>query len=98
LVNVSRDRHLIPKRLRQALNDSSLLLLGYDLVAWDFRTLFYSLIKKRSYRLQSVCVLQLQPSTEEQVYLNRYMEEVDFKVVLEDATAYLQQLFAGLRG
>ena len=97
LVNVSRDRHLIPNRLRQALNDSSLLLLGYDLVAWDFRTLFYSLIKKRSYRLQSVCVLQLHPSAEEQAYLNRYMDEVDFKVFWGDTTAYLQQLFAGLR-
>ncbi|WP_339133816.1 MAG: SIR2 family protein [Candidatus Electrothrix sp. GW3-4] len=98
LVNVSRDRHLIPNRLRQALNDSSLLLLGYDLAAWDFRTLLYSLIKNRSYRLQSVCVLQLQPSQEEQAYLNRYMDEVDFKVFWGDTTEYLQQLYAGLRG
>lgn len=98
LVNVFRDRHLIPNRLRQALNDSSLLLLGYDLSSWDFRTLLYSLIKNRSYRLQSVCVLQLEPSQEEQAYLNRYMDEVDFKVFWGDTTQYLRQLRAGLAG
>ncbi len=92
LVNVSQDRDLIPNRLRQALNDSSLLLLGYDLAAWDFRTLLYGLIKERSFHLQSVCVLQLQPSQEEQAYLNRYMDEVDFKVFWGDTTEYLQQL------
>jgi hypothetical protein len=98
LVNIAGGRHLIPNRLRQALNDSSLLLLGYELADCDFRTLLYSLIKTRSYCLQSVCALQLQPSPEEQAYLNRYMEVVSFKVFWGDFSEYLRQLQAGLRG
>ncbi|MCI5124142.1 MAG: SIR2 family protein [Candidatus Electrothrix sp. AR5] len=97
LVNISGNRDLIHPRLRQALNDSSLLLLGYDLAAWDFRTLLYGLIKDRAYRLQSVCVLQLDPSQEEQIFLNRYMDEVDFKVFWGDFSEYLRQLYADLR-
>ncbi|OEU46811.1 MAG: hypothetical protein BA861_12935 [Desulfobacterales bacterium S3730MH5] len=97
LVNASRDRDLIPNRLRQALNDSSLMLLGYDLGSWDFRTLLYGLIKTRSYCLQSVCVLQLQPSKEEQAFLNRYMDDVDFKVFWGDFAAYLRQLHNDLQ-
>ncbi len=98
LVNIAGGRHLIPNRLRQALNDSSLLLLGYELADWDFRTLLYGLIKTRSYCLQSVCALQLQPSPEEQAYLNRYMDVVSFKVFWGDFSEYLRQLQAGLRG
>ena len=98
LVSIAGGRHLIPNRLRQALNDSSLMLLGYDLSGWDFRTLLYGLIKERSFRLQSVCVLQLQPSPEEQNYFNRYLDEVDFKVFWGDFSDYLRQLHAGLRG
>lgn len=98
LVHVSRDRHLIPNRLRQALSDSSLMLLGYELADWDFRTLLYGLIKERSFYQQSVCALQLQPSLVEQAYLNRYMDEVDFKVFWGDFSEYLRQLQAGLRG
>jgi hypothetical protein len=98
LVSIAGGRHLIPNRLRQALNDSSLMLIGYDLSGWDFRTLLYGLIKERSYRPQSVCVLQLQPSPEEQTYFNRYLDEVDFKVFWGDFSEYLRQLQAGLRG
>lgn len=98
LVSLAEGRHLIPNRLRQALNDSSLMLLGYELADWDFRTLLYGLIKTRSYCLQSVCALQLDPSPEEQAYLNRYMDEVSFKVFWGDFSEYLRQLQAGLRG
>jgi hypothetical protein len=43
LVNVSRDRTLIPPRIEKAMTGSSLLLLGYRLSDWDFRVMFHLL-------------------------------------------------------
>ena len=93
LVAISRDPDLIPLRLRQALTDSSLMLLGYDLRDCDFRSLLWGLIKPRPVRQQSVCVLQIEPGDEEKRYLNRYLDEVDFKVNWGSFDDYARQLY-----
>jgi SIR2-like protein len=49
----------IPARVREALTRSSLLLLGYDLQSWEFRTLFWGLLKPREIRQQGISVLHL---------------------------------------
>jgi hypothetical protein len=43
LINVSKDRTLIPSRIEKAMTGSSLLLLGYRLDDWEFRVLFHLL-------------------------------------------------------
>ncbi|MEW5958768.1 MAG: SIR2 family protein, partial [Chloroflexota bacterium] len=51
-----KDTDRIPDRIRQALNDSALVLLGYSLQDWDFRSLFWGLIKMRSRQPRSVAI------------------------------------------
>ncbi|MCI5143064.1 MAG: SIR2 family protein [Candidatus Electrothrix sp. ATG1] len=92
LVNTSRDRDRIANCINAPLNNYSLMLFGYDLADWDFRILLQGLIKNRSFPSQSVCALQLQPSEEEKIYLDRYMKEVDFKVFWGDFGEYLLQI------
>ncbi len=99
LVNISQDKKMIHSRMRHALSDSSLMVLGYDLADWDFRSLLYGLIKRRPPhpRNQSVCDLQLQPSPEDLAFLERSMSDVDFEVFQGNFTEYLRQVYVDLR-
>ncbi|MCP4699226.1 MAG: SIR2 family protein [Gammaproteobacteria bacterium] len=96
LVNISRDLDRIPYRIRQALADSSLILLGYNLKNWDFRSLFWGLLQSREYRQQGVSILQLVPSEEEKNYLQEYMGNSEFKVFWGELHEYTQQLYEKL--
>ena len=71
-------------RVREALTKSSLLLLGYELQSWEFRTLFWGLLKPREIRQQGISVphLQLEPSEEEKKYLRTYLSKADFEVFM----------------
>jgi hypothetical protein len=94
LVAISRDADLIPLRLRQALTESSLILLGYDLRNADFRSLLWGLIRPRPIRQQGVCVLQVQPGADEQRYVVRYLDAVAFKVSWASFADYVRALQA----
>jgi hypothetical protein len=78
--------------VRKALSGSSLILLGYDLSAWDFRTLMWGLIKGRPRERKSVCVLQLDPGAAEAGYLKKYLDKVNFKVEWGDLRTYARGL------
>ena len=69
-------------RVRQALSDSSLLLLGYELQDWDFRSLFWGTIvpRTRARPLTSVVSIQLEPGEIEKLYLQKYLDGFYFKV------------------
>jgi hypothetical protein len=90
-----KDTDRIPDRIRQALNDSALILLGYSLQDWDFRSLFWGLIKMRSRQPRSVAI-QLQPTRQEQEYLKQYLGKAKFDVVWDDTVSYLQQLYQAI--
>ncbi len=101
LVRVSEDPDVIPKRVSQALVDSSLLLVGYELKDWDFRTIFRGLItsKRASRRMLSV-TLQIEPDKkatkdpeEAQTYLQRYFENLNFEIYWGDTQNFLQELW-----
>jgi hypothetical protein len=97
LVAVSREQgrntDAIPKPIRGAMVSSSLLLLGYSLQSWDFRSLFWALIKPRSTQEFGVAVtVQLEPSEAEKRYLERYLSTTDFKVYWRDIHQYAQEL------
>ncbi len=84
LIRISQERRLIPPIIAQALEDSSLLLLGYRIHDWDFRTIFRGLISsRRGVRREVSIAIQLEPeayTSEAQKYLEHYFREVEFKV------------------
>jgi hypothetical protein len=86
-----KDTDRIPDRIRQALNDSALVLLGFSLGDWDFRSLFWGLIQQRSRQPRSVAI-QLQPNQQELEYLQQYLNKAKFDVVWDDTVSYLQRL------
>jgi hypothetical protein len=101
LVRVSQDPDAIPKRVNVALTDSSLLLLGYQLRDWDFRTLFRGLIiSRRSSRKMLSLAIQLRPDRESaedlgglQDYLERYFQGAYFEIYWGDAESFIQELW-----
>ncbi|MEW5961070.1 MAG: SIR2 family protein [Chloroflexota bacterium] len=95
--NIGRATDPIPRRVRQAMADSSLVLLGYDLRSWDFWVLFWGLFKPRPLQQTSVSV-QLAPNELERNYLQRYLDEFEFKVYWGDIHQYAQELREALIG
>lgn len=89
--NVGRGVDPIPRRVRQAMADSSLVLLGYELHNWDFRVLFWGLIKPRPLQQTSVSI-QLVPDDLERNYLQKYLSEFEFQVYWGDIYQYTQEL------
>ncbi len=89
--NVGRGADPIPRRVRQAMADSSLMMLGYDLRSWDFRVLFWGLIKPRPLQQTSVSI-QLVPSEVEREYLQKYMSDFEFKVYWGTIDQYVEEL------
>ena len=95
--NLGRDTDPIPRRVRQAMADSSLILLGYNLDQWDFKVIFWGLIKPRPLQQTSVSI-QLIPSEIEKSYLQKYLDEFEFKVYWGDIQQYTTELNAALEG
>jgi hypothetical protein len=89
--NVGRGADPIPRRVRQAMADSSLVLLGYDLDGWDFRVLFWGLIKPRPLQQTSVSI-QLVPNDIEREYLQKYLSEFEFRIFWGTISQYMQEL------
>jgi hypothetical protein len=102
LVNVTRDFNTdaIPSRVRNALSSSLLLLLGYDLHAWDLRVLLQGLIKDKPLRPRSFAI-QLVPSGEDRIkntarfqeYLQNYFGQVRFDVYWGDPQSFMKTLW-----
>lgn len=88
------NRDAIPVRVRQALADSSLLLLGFGLFDWDFRTLFRGVIKPSATSKSPKSVaLQLDIDERQREYVEKYLRyEAQFEVELKSPTAFLQEL------
>jgi hypothetical protein len=64
LVELSHKPDLIPSYLRTALDESTLLLLGFQVEAWDFRTLHRGILNPWSSTRQRDSVITLDPSGE----------------------------------
>ena len=96
--NIGRETDPVHKRIRQAMSDSSLMLLGYSLRDWDLRSLFWGLIAPRTRPLTSAISIQLEPTEIEKLYLQKYLDSFDFKVYWGDIRAYMQELYQSLQG
>jgi hypothetical protein len=87
----------VPKLVRQAMSDSSLLLLGYELASWEMRALFWGLIEPRAQKLAGAISIQVEPSEQEKRYLQRYYtDERKFDVFVGEVQAALAGIFARL--
>lgn len=91
--NIGKTTDPVHGRVRQALSDSSLLLLGYELQSWDFRSLFWGTIVPRTRALTSVVSIQLEPSEIEKLYLQKYLDGYDFKVAWSGLRETVQALY-----
>jgi hypothetical protein len=96
LVAISRDKGRntdpIPRPVREALVESSLLMLGFGVRSWAFRVIFWGLIKtdfKRRYKSVSV---QLELDDAEEKYLQQYLSEADFEVYRGDIQQFALEL------
>ncbi len=88
----------IPRRIRQAISDSALILLGYDLDSWAFRVIFWGLIKSASMTNTGIFTLQLKPSPVEQKFFQDYLKlEARLEVYWGDIYQYTQHLRDSLR-
>lgn len=103
LVKVSEDTEAIPRRVAQALVDSSLMLTGFRLEDWNFKVIFRGLIKtKRDSRRRLSMSVQFDPDkykTEDivirdvQDYLERYFDKANFDIYWGDTLSFLQELW-----
>ncbi|MEZ4705724.1 MAG: SIR2 family protein [Caldilineaceae bacterium] len=91
--DTNANKPLIPLYLRTALEESSLLLLGYRLQDWDFRILYRGLINVQHSRLRILdrmysIAIQLDPKYQDRIqdkekarqYLNDYFRSANFRV------------------
>jgi hypothetical protein len=106
LVAVAQDtdvrKPVIPLYLREALAESSLLLLGYRLWDWDFRVLFRGIINLQDSNLRMYgLVIQLDPEEQSGIvngmeaknYLREYFEPSKFKVEWGDSEEFISKLW-----
>jgi hypothetical protein len=92
----------IPAPVRSALSSTSLLLLGYDIFAWDFRTVFRSVIRSlHTSRRPLSLVIQLDPEAgvgvqnmqSVQGYLETYFRDYKFDIYWRDVQMFSQDLW-----
>jgi hypothetical protein len=101
LVNISQDWDGIPLPVRQALADSSLLLLGYGLRHWDFRVLFRGLVRSSidQRRPKSVAIQVRAGDEDEANYLKNYLvQEGDFEIYWGETVDFVKELHQGWVG
>jgi hypothetical protein len=88
-----------PYHLRLALSSSSLLLLGYSLRDWDFRTLFRLILEPRLQPQPSIAI-QFKPSLGQkddrartENYLNQYFQKQKFDIRWSNAEDFVYDLW-----
>lgn len=95
-VNLYKDddkRDSVPAQVRKALS-SDLLVLGFSLNSWAFRSLYAGLIKSDYARTErrGICV-QLPPNEVEQSYFHDYLQrEAHFEVIWATLNRYAEEL------
>lgn len=104
LISVTEDINTlnpkIPLYLRQAVQGSQLVLIGYRLSGWDFRVLFRLMMKFRSDYSPRGMLIQLedkenQASNEKTVtYLRQYFGKKSFDIVWKDAESFIRELWS----
>lgn len=106
LIKIAGDTEAIPRRVSQALADSSLLLLGYQFNELDFMTIFRGLITSQriNRRLLSLSIQydvaesDVSGQTEIQDYLQKYFNKANFDVYWGDTQSFMKELWEHWEG
>jgi hypothetical protein len=100
LVRISQDKYAVPVRIRHALADSSLLMMGYRLESWAFRVIFRGMIKTgNDQRRPKSIALQLQDDDQQKTYYKNYLEqEAQFEVYWGGLHDFVNELWQGWAG
>ena len=87
LVNISSAEYELPPRIQQSFTGSSLLFIGFNPFAWNFRVLFRGLVAATEASLRRISVtVQMPPLPDDvtdatrekvQIYLNQYFDATD---------------------
>jgi len=105
LIAVAEDTNtqnpVVPLRLREALAESRLLMLGYHVRDWDFRVLFRFILKFRSSEsAPRGMLIQLKPRTKQSgnreksvEYLSHYFDKKQFGVEWVKSEKFIQKLW-----
>jgi hypothetical protein len=101
LIEVTKsDQPYSTTRVAQAIAESSLLFLGFNLQSWEFRVLFHGLIKPSAMLKPGKFIVQIDPSEqgevpteEEQRYFRNYMrDEAKLEIEWGEIHQYLREL------
>lgn len=97
LTNIFREGRNIHPRVRQALTESSLVLIGYHPREWDFRTIFRGVIRPRPQGiLKDNVYIQVDRSDQHlTTYLEKYMRQSFFEVEWCEPADFLHTLYQG---
>ncbi len=93
LANIARNPNLLPQRIRESLDRSMCLFIGYRLGDWNFRVLFQSLPKLR---MKNIAVLK--PPDDQMLadkqrdYLERYYSALDLQIYWGTAREFCSEL------
>ncbi len=81
LVNISKDKDLLPYQIRKAMAGTSLLFLGYRISDWDFRVLFRGIASyvenstKRAHISVQLALEYERISKKQQAKVQEYLED-----------------------
>lgn len=93
-----KDTDRVPSRVRQAVLDSALVLLGFNMTGRIFRTLFWGLLKQTGRTDKGIFTVQVRPEAEEEKYVKGYLKEARFDVFWGDMRAYAIELHQMWKG
>lgn len=107
LISVSKNLDaIIPLQIRARLNDSALLIIGFDVQSWDFRVLFRTILNQEGADLRSEYLhmsAQLDPNSildpvSARRYLERYFQDkARMKLYWGDVAMFVAELQRRLR-
>ncbi len=99
----TRPDSIIPEYLRNAINDSSLLVLGYRLQDWDLKAVLHGLLKadELTYRKGVSTAIHIDLENQQivkdkeqaETYLRSYFKRARFEVRFEESDAFLHSLW-----
>jgi len=90
----ARETDILPNRITEALNTSTLVLLGFQMRSWAFRVVFWGLIKNSANRNVGKINLLMQSGSEEQEYLQAYLrQEARLEVLWCDVAQWAEDLW-----
>ncbi len=107
LLNIRSEDYPIPAVVKQAISESSLLILGFHPTDWDFRVLIRGLIQTTDPRLRRLSVTVQFPQGDDEAsqqalekYINTYLRQIDtnMRVYWGTSQAFLNELQQRITG